>query len=200
MKYSVRLAMMATAAFSLGTGIAHAENSGIAHAQKYRDATQLFKNAAQSADFFRKSYGYAVFPTVGQGGFLVGAAHGRGRVYSHGAHVGNATVTQLSIGWQAGGEAYSEIIFFENKVALDEFETGTFQFGAGASVVAITAGAGASVGTLGAEAGASAGQNEAKVAGAYNKGMAVFTIVKGGLMYDATLEGEKFSFEANHRT
>jgi len=191
MKLSLRLAVMTTTVLSLGTGIAHAE--------KYHDATRLFRDATQSAAFFKNSYAYAVFPTVGQGGFIVGAAHGRGKVYSNGGVVGDTAVTQLSVGWQAGGEAFSEIIFFENKAALDEFETGSFQFGAGASVVVITAGAGASVGTLGAEAGASAGQKDAKVTGSYNKGMAVFTIVKGGLMYDASLEGEKFSFAPRHR-
>jgi lipid-binding SYLF domain-containing protein len=190
MKYSYRLALLATTALSLGAGIAHAE--------KYRDTTKLFRDATQSSDFFKNSYAYAIFPTVGQGGFVVGAAHGRGKVYLNGGVIGDTSVTQLSVGWQAGGQAYSEIIFFENKAALDEFKTGSFEFGAGASVVAITAGAGASVGTLGAEAGASAGKKDAKVTGSYNKGMAVFTIVKGGLMYDASLEGEKFSFSPRH--
>jgi lipid-binding SYLF domain-containing protein len=183
--------VMCSAALGLGTGVARAE--------KYQDTVHLFRDAAQSTEFFKNSYAYAVFPTVGQGGFVVGAAHGRGRVFSQGAYIGDTTVTQLSVGWQAGGEAFSEIIFFENKRALDEFESGTFQFGAGASVVVITAGAAADVGTLGAEAGASAGKRDAKVVGSYNKGMAVFTIVKGGLMYDASLEGEKFSYKAHGR-
>jgi len=192
MNHSITKTALAASALLFGVGIAHAE--------KYQDTTQLFKDARQSAEFFKKSYAYAVFPTVGQGGFGVGAAHGRGRVYSRGMHVGDTSVTQLSLGWQVGGQAYSEIIFFEDKRALDEFESGTFEFSAGASVVAITAGAAADVGTLGADAGASAGSKNAKVVGAYNKGMAVFTIVKGGLMYDASLEGEKFSFTPHHRT
>jgi lipid-binding SYLF domain-containing protein len=192
MKQSIMLTAMAAATLGLGAGAAHAE--------KYQDAAQSFRNATQSAEFFKHSYAYAVFPTVGQGGFGVGAAHGRGRVYTHGTQVGDTSVTQLSVGWQVGGEAYSEIIFFEDKRALDEFESGTFEFSAGASVVAITAGASAGVGTLGADAGASAGMNDAKVVGKYNKGMAVFTIVKAGLMYDASLQGERFSFTANNRT
>jgi lipid-binding SYLF domain-containing protein len=172
-------------------------STGMAHAGKYQDATQLFKDAAQSASFFDKSYAYAIFPTVGQGGFLVGGAYGNGRVYQHGNHVGDTSVTQLSVGWQAGGQAYSEIVFFEDKRALDEFESGAFQFGAGVGVVVITAGAAADVATSGAGAGASGGPKNAVLVGKYEKGMAVFTIVKGGLMFDASVEGEKFSYRSH---
>ena len=192
MKHSTKL----TAVLATTLGLA----TGAAYAGKYQDATLLFKNAAQSADFFKNSYAYAIFPTVGEGGFVVGAAHGRGRVYSRGIRVGDTAVTQLSVGWQAGGAAYSEIIFFQDKRALDEFESGNFQFGAGASVVAISSGAGAGVGTMGAGAGASAGMKDAAVVGAYNHGMAVVTIVKGGLMASASLEGEKFSYTARRGT
>jgi lipid-binding SYLF domain-containing protein len=100
----------------------------------------------------------------------------------------------LSVGFQAGGKAYSQIIFFEDKRALDEFESGNFEFGADASVVAITAGVNAGAATDGASAGASAGQNDAKTRGIYQKGMAVFTIAKGGLMYSAAIAGQKFSY------
>lgn len=192
MNKSILFTAVTAATLGLGAGAAHAAN--------YQETTQLFKNAGQSTDFFKTSYAYAVFPTVGQGGLVVGAAHGKGRVYAHGVRVGDTAVTQLSIGWQAGGEAFSEIIFFQDKRALDEFESGTFQFGAGAKVVAITAGASADVGTMGAAAGASAGKKDAVVVGAYDRGMAAFTIVKGGLMYDASLEGEKFSFTPRSRT
>jgi lipid-binding SYLF domain-containing protein len=170
--------------------------TGAARADRYQDSVELFKNAHESAAFFKRSYAYAIFPTVGQGGFGIGAAHGRGRVYSHGARVGDTTVTQLSIGWQVGGEAYSEIIFFKDKRALDEFESGEFQFGAGASVVAITAAASVNAGTQGAAADVSGGEKDAKAIGGYYKGMAVFTIYKAGLMYNASLEGEMFSFKA----
>jgi hypothetical protein len=104
-------------------------------------------------------------------------------------------MTQLSAGFQAGGKAYSEIIFFEDKRALDEFEAGTFQFAAGASAVAITAAAGASAGTGGVEANASGTVNNATTAGAYQRGVAVFTVAKGGLMYAATVAGQKFSYK-----
>ena len=171
-------------------GMAHAER----HAEKYAETIDLFKNAGECASFFSKSYAYAVFPTIGEGGLVVGGAHGKGRVYVHGVGAGNTTMTQLSVGFQAGGKAYSEIIFFEDKRALDEFESGSFEFSAGASAVAITAGASASAGTNGASAGASAGKKDARDTGVYEKGMAVFTIAKGGLMYAVTLAGQKFSY------
>jgi lipid-binding SYLF domain-containing protein len=108
--------------------------------------------------------------------------------------VGKTAVTQLSVGWQAGGEAYSEIIFFKDKRALDAFESGNFQFGAGVSAVVITAGASASADTTGTQASASGGQRNAAVDGGYNNGMVVFTIVKGGLQGGVSVEGEKFSY------
>ncbi len=156
----------------------------------------LFKNANQSADFFNDSYGYAVFPAVGEGSFIVGAAHGNGRVYANGVRIGTAAVTQLSVGLQAGGAAYSEIIFFKDQQALDAFKSGNFQFGAGVSAVVITAAASASADTSGAQASASGGQNDAHVAGEYNNGMVVFTIAKGGFEGGASVEGEKFSYRA----
>jgi lipid-binding SYLF domain-containing protein len=168
--------------------------AGVAHADKYTDTVNLFKNAGESAPFFHHSYGYAVFPTVVEGGLGVGGAYGKGRVYAHGRHVGDATMGQLSVGFQAGGKAYSEIIFFEDKRALDEFESGTFEFSAQASAIAVTAGASAIAGTGGVSAGASAGPKDANVIGTYNKGMAVFTIAKGGLMYAANIAGQKFTF------
>jgi lipid-binding SYLF domain-containing protein len=169
--------------------------AGVAHADSYSDTVQLFKNAGQSADFFRKSYAYAVFPTVGEGGFIVGGAGGKGRVYVRGKYVGDTTVAQVSVGFQAGGKAYSEIIFFEDKRALDEFQTGTFEFSAGVSAIAITASAGASAGTNGATSGASGGKKDATTAsGGFFKGLMVFTIAKGGLMYAAAVAGQKFSY------
>jgi lipid-binding SYLF domain-containing protein len=170
--------------------------SGVASANKYTDTIALFKNAGESAAFFDSCYGYAVFPTVGKGGLIVGAAHGNGHVYEKGKYLGNTSVTQLSVGFQAGGQAYSEIIFFEDKRALDEFTKGNFEFAAGVSAVAITAAANASAGTEGATATASGGKKDATTAGAsYYKGLKVFTIVKGGAMYEASVAGQKFKFE-----
>jgi lipid-binding SYLF domain-containing protein len=168
--------------------------AGMAHADDYSDTVNLFRNAVESSSFFRGSYAYAVFPTVGEGGLGVGGAFGKGRVYVRGRYVGDTTMGQVSFGFQAGGKAYSQIIFFKDKRALDEFESGTFEFAAGASAVAITAGASASAGTSGASAGASGGKKNARARGVYEKGMAVFTIAKGGLMYAATIAGQRFSF------
>jgi lipid-binding SYLF domain-containing protein len=168
--------------------------ASVAHAGKYSDTIGLFRNAGESATFFHKSYAYAVFPTVGEAGLGVGGALGKGHVYVHGHLVGDTTMGQVSVGFQAGGKAYSQIIFFEDKRALDEFESGSFEFTAGASAIAITAAAGASVGTSGASAGVSGGEKDARATGVYEKGMAVFTVAKGGLMYAATIAGQKFSY------
>jgi lipid-binding SYLF domain-containing protein len=168
---------------------------GVAHADADSDTVKLFKDAGQSAAFFSKSYGYAVFPTIGKGGLGVGGARGSGRVYAHGKLIGDTTMTQLSIGFQAGGTAYSQIIFFQDKRALDEFTSGNFEFSAGVSAIAITSGASASSGTSGAGASASGGKKDASTAGEFYKGMAVFTIAKGGLMYEASVAGQKFSYK-----
>ena len=168
---------------------------GAAHATTFQEAISIFKSAGASAEFFSKSYAYAVFPSIGSGALAVGGAYGKGRVYVHGHYVGDTKMGQLSLGFQAGGKAYSEIIFFEDKRALDEFESGSFAFGADASVVAITAGANADAATNGASAGASGGERDANTRGIYHNGMAVFTVAKGGLMYAAAIAGQKFSYQ-----
>jgi lipid-binding SYLF domain-containing protein len=105
-------------------------------------------------------------------------------------------MTKVSIGFQAGGQAFSQVIFFEDKRAYDEFTSGEFAFDAQASAVAITAGAQAQAGSTGATAGASAGpKTAAQAETSYRKGMAIFVHVKGGLMYEAAIAGQKFSFE-----
>jgi lipid-binding SYLF domain-containing protein len=170
--------------------------SGAAWADDDADTVQLFKNAGESGSFFSKSYGYAVFPTIGKGGFVVGGSHGDGHVYVKGKVIGSTSMTQVSVGLQAGGQAYSEIIFFKDKRALDEFTSGNFEFGAGINAIAITAAAGAETGTSGSSAGASGGKKDAATAGSFHKGIAVFTIAKGGLMYEASVSGQKFSYKA----
>jgi hypothetical protein len=164
-------------------------------AGKYTDTINLFRHAGESASFFDRSYGYAVFPNVGEGALGVGGAFGKGQVYVHGHPVGETSMSQVSVGFQAGGKAYAQIIFFEDKRALDEFESGNFEFAAGASAVAITAGASASAATDGTSAGISGGQKDARDSGHYEKGMAVFTIAKGGLMFAAAIGGQKFSYK-----
>jgi lipid-binding SYLF domain-containing protein len=185
--------MHRTAACILGTLLLTCGAPALA--DNYSDTIELFKNAGQSAEFFKNSYGYAVFPTVGKGGFVVGGAHGNGRVYEHGNYIGDTSVTQLSVGFQAGGQAFSQIVFFEDERALREFTSGNFEFGAEVGAVAITAGASAKASTAGATAGASGGKKDAKTAGTYHKGMAIFTIVKGGAMYEASIGGQKFSYK-----
>lgn len=159
------------------------------------EAANLFRNAGESAAYFGKSYGYAVFPTIGKAGLGIGGAHGSGCVYARGKTVGTTKMTQLSFGWQAGAQGYSLIIFFQDERAFKEFTSGNFEFGAGVSAVAITAAASAGAGTGGASAGASGGKKDAATTGSYTKGVAPFSIVKGGLMYEAVLAGAKFSYK-----
>ncbi len=171
--------------------------SAAAEVKDYSSTIEVFKQSPVVQPFFENSYGYAVFPTIGKGGLGIGGAYGGGQVYKDGQVTGFAKLTKLSVGFQAGGQAFSEIIFFEDKRAYDEFTSGEFAFDASASAVAITAGAHAGVGTTGgATAGATAGPKTGKQAQTgYHKGMAVFTHVKGGLMYEAAIGGQKFSFK-----
>jgi len=171
--------------------------ASVALADSYTDTIDLFKKAGESSSLFANCYGYAVFPTIGKGGLGVGAAHGKGRVYQNGNYVGDTSVTQVSFGLQAGGQAYSQMIFFEDKRAFEEFTSGNFEFGAGVSAVAITAAASASAGSTGKTAGASAGKSDASSASSYHKGMAVFVIIKGGAMYEASVAGQKFTYKAH---
>jgi lipid-binding SYLF domain-containing protein len=186
MKTMLRLGVLVT---TLGLSI------GVVQASKDTDTASLFRNSGQSSSFFNKSYAYAIFPTIGKAALGVGGAYGTGHVYENGRRIGRATVTQLSFGMQAGGEAFSQIIFFEDKRALDNFTSGNFEFSADVGAVAITAAASVTAGTTGAEAAASGGKNDAVAASEYHNGLAVFTIAKGGLMYQAAVAGEKFKYE-----
>lgn len=169
--------------------------SPLAIANEYQSAVEIFKQSPESAEFFESAYGYALFPSIGKGGIVVGGAYGTGQVYRGGALTGKASMAQLSVGWQLGGEVYSEIVFFEDKAAYDTFTSGNFEFTAQAQAVAITVGAQAKAGTTGASAGASLGSRDKQLGGVYENGMAVFTHVKGGLMYEASIAGQKFSYE-----
>ena len=140
-------------------------------------AIQSFKTADPGLKrFFETSHGYAVFPTVGKGGVGFGGAYGKGQVFEQGRMIGWCDLSQATIGFQLGGQAYSEVIFFQAVEALTRFTSGEFAFAAQASAVAATAGASADV--------------------AYKNGVAVFTQAKGGLMYEASIGGQKFTFEA----
>lgn len=175
-------------------GVALLMCASVALADRYGDTIALFKHAGPTAEFFKTSYGYAVFPTIGKGGFVVGGAHGDGRLYQQGRYVGDASMTQVSVGFQLGGQAYSEMVFFQDAAALKLFESGNFALSADANAVAVTAAASASAGTAGTEAGASGSETHATATGHYQNGVAIFTIAKGGLMYQAAVAGQKFSF------
>lgn len=125
--------------------------------------------------FVDKAAGYVIIPTVGKAGLGIGGARGKGLLYEGGAITAVVTLTQLSVGFQAGGQAYSEFIFFEDTTTLANFKKGNYELNAQASAVAITAGASADA--------------------AFEDGMAIFTQAKGGLMYEAAVGGQKFKVE-----
>jgi lipid-binding SYLF domain-containing protein len=125
--------------------------------------------------FFNESAGYAVFPSVGKGGIGIGGAYGEGLVIVGNDVVGKTTLTQVSIGLQLGGQVYSEFIFFKDDVALEQFKRGNYELGAQASAVAATVGASADAD--------------------YDKGVAIFTNTGGGLMYEASVGGQKFKYQ-----
>lgn len=128
------------------------------------------------AEWFSSSYAYAVFPNVGKGGIGLGGAHGNGIVYRGGAPVGKSELKQVTVGFQLGGQKFVEVIFFKDKTAYDDFTRENFEFGAQASAVAFSASASADL--------------------AYNGGVAIVTMAEGGLMYEATVGGQKFEYEA----
>lgn len=171
--------------------------SSPALADGYTNTIEVFEKSEAVQHFFKKAYAYAVFPTVGKAGFIVGGAYGKGQVYRGGKITGETSLVKGSIGFQLGGQAFRQIIFFEDKRAYNEFISGNFEFDAAASAVVITAGAQAKAGTEGASAGASAGPaTGAQATTSYRKGMAVFVHIKGGLMYELSVGGQKFSFKA----
>jgi lipid-binding SYLF domain-containing protein len=166
------------------------------HADEYTDTIDIYKKSEAVQLFFENAYGYAVFPTVGKAGFVIGGSYGTGQVYKGGKVTGETSLIKGSIGFQLGGQAFSQMIFFEDKRAYDEFTSGSFEFDATASAVVITAGAQAKAGTEGATAGASAGPATGIQANAnYHKGMVVFVHAKGGLMFEASIGGQKFTFK-----
>ena len=138
-------------------------------------ALNKFKKKSSLKPYFKKAQGYAVFPNVGKGGIGIGGARGKGEVFEKGIVIGSTTLTQLSIGFQLGGQAFSQIIFFKDKKSLERFTEGNFEFGASASAALISEGANASAD--------------------YSDGVAVLTFSKGGLMYEASIGGQKFSYE-----
>jgi len=165
-----------------------------AWADEYSETKRMFADAGAS-NMFESAYGYALFPTIGKGGFVVGGAYGTGRVFEQGAYIGDTSMVQATIGFQLGGTGFSQVIFFQDKRALTEFTSGSFEFGADAQVTVITAAAEASANTSGSSSTASGGKNNAATGGTgYTNGMATYAITKGGLMYEASIGGQKFSY------
>ncbi len=186
----MRISFLVVAAILVLTTTVQAEE-----VKDYSSTINIYQQSEVVKPFFADSYGYAVFPVVGKAGIGIGGSFGKGQVYRDGQVTGKVSMTKVSVGFQLGGQAFSEMIFFKDKRAYDEFTSGSFEFDATASAVAITAGAQAEAGTSGSSAGASAGPATGKqLAGSYHKGMAVFTHAKGGLMYEASIGGQVFSF------
>ena len=138
--------------------------------------SEFVKSDSLMQSLFTNSYGYVIFPNVGKGAIGIGGAAGNGIVFEKGTPVGSAKMKQVSIGFQFGGQAYREVIFFENQAALDRFKQNNFEFSAQASAVAVTKGASTNV--------------------KYRDGVMVFTQEKGGLMYEASVGGQKFDYSA----
>ena len=162
----------------------------------YRETITMFSKSSTVRPYFDSAYGYAVFPWVGKGAAVVGGAYGEGRVYRNHKFTGSSKMFQLSFGAQMGGQAHSEIIFFKDKAAYDEFTSGAFEFDASASAVLVTGALHAQTGSTGRSAGASVFEpNTQQLRSGYINGMAVFTHVLGGLMYEASIAGQKFEFD-----
>jgi lipid-binding SYLF domain-containing protein len=171
MTKAVSIGLLAVAALVAAVQPARAQTN-----EEVQAVIQRFKDGDPGMQgWFRDAYGYAVYPSVGKGAIGIGGAHGKGLVYETGTLIGKTSLTAVTIGFQLGGQAFSEVIFFKDKAALDDFTRGDFEFEAGASAVALTAGASRDI--------------------AYSKGVAVMTATKGGLMYEAAIGGQKFSFE-----
>ena len=172
--------------------------AGTAASQDVQDFSATiseFRSIAAVAPYFDSAYGYAVWRRIGRGGLGIGAATGSGQVYRSGEVTGISRLFDLTIGFQAGGQVYKQIVFFEDKRAYNEFTNDNFQFNAAASAVAVTASAQANAGTQGSQATAGVGGPAGTAAaGGYQRGLQVFTMSIGGLMYQATVGGQSYSF------
>ncbi len=146
------------------------------HAKAQEALTEFKAKDPKSQRFIDLAVGYVVIPTVAKAALGVGGARGKGVLYEGDNITAIVTLTQLSFGFQGGGQAYSEFIFFEDATTLQNFKRGNFELNAQASAVAVTTGA--------------------SVDAAFNDGMAIFTQAKGGLMYEAAVGGQKFKVEA----
>jgi len=167
MKSKIKLLIFVFSVFSIAS---YAQKNDVAEANK---TIQEFKKTDPGMNkFFSSSYGYAVFPGIGKGGLGVGGAAGKGTLYKGGTPVADTKMSQLTIGFQAGGQKYAEIIFFEDAATYKDFVSGNFEFAAQVSAIALTSGVSADA--------------------AYKDGLFVVTMAIGGLMYEASVGGQKF--------
>lgn len=164
--------------FALGTACSTAPKTEGDRANLHTEVEQTIDTfrfrSKPAATFFKTAYGYAVFPSIGKGGLIAGGAYGKGEVFEQGKLVGYCDMTQGTIGLQLGGQAYAEVIFFQDKYILDKFKSGDFTFAANASAVAIEA--------------------QASTAADYNNGVIIYTMSRGGLMGEAAVGGQNFRF------
>ena len=174
----IRVAVLFLAASLTMPALLSAQNSKEAKliADSRNAKAEFIKTDPLMRNLFDKSPGYVIFPNVGKGGMGVGGAAGNGILFENGKPAGSAKMKQVTVGFQFGGQAYREVIFFENQSALDRFKHNNFEFSAQASAVAVTSGVSANV--------------------KYREGVMVFTQKKGGLMYEASVGGQKFNYSS----
>jgi lipid-binding SYLF domain-containing protein len=174
---SLRIVFVLASLVVLNSAMAQSTSKEKKLARDCKEAREEFINTdGLMSSLFANAYGYVIFPNVGKGGIGIGGAAGNGIVYDGGVIIGKAKLTQLSIGFQFGGQAYREVIFFETKADMDRFKENKIEFSAQASAVAVTAGASANV--------------------KYKEGVMIFSQQKGGLMYEASIGGQKFNYSS----
>lgn len=167
-------------AFSLTLGLAAAGSAQIGNwdpklpEKAEKTLNDFMEKDPNIEEFVKQSFAYAVFPSIGKGGVGIGGAHGRGVVYQDAEIIGNSKMTQVTVGLQWGGQAYSELLFFENEAAFERFKTNELKLAAQASAIALDKGVSTDV--------------------AYEDGVAIFTLPKKGLMYEASIGGQVFKF------
>lgn len=175
MRHHILAASLAlTALPALPPTVLHAQDAE--HRTRCTQAVELFRKTDPQLDkFFQGSVGYAIFPSVGKGAFVVGGAAGTGCLYQGGEIIGEAKLAQVTVGLQLGGQSYAEVIFFQNDHVIAAFKRNTFEMSAQVSAVAAASGVAATA--------------------KYRQGVLVFTVAKGGLMYEASVGGQKFTFK-----
>jgi lipid-binding SYLF domain-containing protein len=177
-KWMIAMAGIVTVVATL-SGCATAPTSAAGRADLDRDVSAALARAGSEDPtlqaFLDKAYGYAIFPGVGKGAVGVGGAYGKGEVFERGKKIGYCDLSQATIGLQLGGQTYTEIIAFENKAALDNFKNGSLKFAGEATAVALKAGAGANA--------------------EYVEGVRVLTVGEQGLMFEAAIGGQTFTFQ-----